>query len=121
MKFTRSNIFIATSSIALLIVLIIQVNWIFETAKIKEALFNEKANIVLTHTSEALYADTSTCKNLNINISLKEINKIDSLFSYYMNFYNFHIEYTFEVIPQKLTARPYNTTIPDSLKYKDPI
>lgn len=47
MKFNKTYIFIAISSIALLIVLIIQVNWILENAKIKEELFNEKANIIL--------------------------------------------------------------------------
>ena len=47
MKFNKTYIFIGLSSIALVIVLIIQVNWILETAQIKEELFNEKANIIL--------------------------------------------------------------------------
>ncbi|MBL7935179.1 MAG: hypothetical protein JNM51_05145, partial [Bacteroidia bacterium] len=47
MNFNKTYIFIALSSIALLIVLIIQVNWILQTAQIKEELFNEKANIIL--------------------------------------------------------------------------
>ena len=46
MKENKTYLFIAISSIALVIVLIIQVNWIFETAKIKEQLFNEKENMV---------------------------------------------------------------------------
>ncbi|MDP2385735.1 MAG: HAMP domain-containing sensor histidine kinase [Bacteroidota bacterium] len=98
MQKNRTNIFIAISSIALVIVLIIQVNWILETAKVKEELFNEKANMVLTRTSEALFADTLTCKNLEKLLGKNEIHKIDSLFSYYMKFYNFPIEYSFEVI-----------------------
>ena len=64
MKFNKTYIFIAISSIALLIVLIIQVNWILENAKIKEELFNEKANIILARTTDALLSNKETCKNL---------------------------------------------------------
>ena len=64
MKQNRTAIFIVISSIALLIVLIIQVNWIFQTAKIKEDIFNDKANLVLSKTAEALSTDTVTCKNM---------------------------------------------------------
>ena len=98
MKLTRTHIFIATSSVALLLVLIIQVNWIFETAKSKEDLFNEKANIVLARTTEALNADKETCRNLETCVGKKETHKIDSLFRHYMKFYNFKIAYSFEVV-----------------------
>jgi len=98
MKLKRSNIFIITSSIALVLVLIIQVNWLFETAKNKEELFNEKANIVLAKTTEALLADKETCKSIQACVGKKETHKIDSLFRHYMNFYNFHINYSFEVV-----------------------
>ena len=60
MKKKRTNIFIAITSVALLIVMIIQVNWIFQTAKIKEELFNEKANMVLSRTTEAISSDKET-------------------------------------------------------------
>ena len=98
MKLTKTNIFIAISFMALLLVLIIQVNWIFETAKSKEELFNEKANIVLARTTEALNNDKETCKNLEACVGKKETHKIDSLFRHYMNFYNFRIAYSFEVV-----------------------
>src|ERR1035437_6442254 len=98
MKLNRTNIFIAISSIALLIVLIIQVNWILQTAENKEELFNEKANIVLARTTEALASDSVTCKNMETCIGKNETHKIDSLLKHYMNFYNFHIDYSFEVI-----------------------
>ena len=99
MNLNRTNIFIAISA-ALLMVLIIQVNWIIETAYIKEEMFNEKANIVLARTTEALSADTVTCNNMRIHVGKNEIRKIDSLFTHYMNFYNFHTNYTFTVIPK---------------------
>jgi two-component system phosphate regulon sensor histidine kinase PhoR len=109
MKLYRTHFFIAISSIALLAVLIIQVNWILKTAKIKEIIFNEKANIVLSRTTEALRADKETCRKIGAcveenntsesaaKLGINEIHKIDSLFTYYMKFYNFHIDYFFEV------------------------
>ncbi len=99
MKINRSYIFIAISSIALAIVLSIQVNWIFETAKIREELFNEKANMVLSKTAEALSSDKETFKNLQICVGTNEVRKIDSLFNHYMKFYNIKIAYFFEVKP----------------------
>jgi two-component system, OmpR family, phosphate regulon sensor histidine kinase PhoR len=99
MKLNRTYLFIVISSIALLIVLIIQVNWILETAKMKEKLFNEKANIVLSKTAEALSLDKEACKNLQISTGKNEVHKIDSLFNHYMNLYSIHIDYSFEVKP----------------------
>lgn len=98
MQLNRTHLLITISSIALIIVLIIQVNWILETAKIKEELFNEKANMVLARTTEDLRADKETCKQIETDIGKNEIHKIDSLFTHYMKFYNFHIDYSFEVI-----------------------
>ncbi|MBL0331203.1 MAG: HAMP domain-containing histidine kinase [Bacteroidetes bacterium] len=110
MMFNRTNIFIAIASIALLSVLVIQVNWIFQTAKIKEELFNEKAELVLAKTTDALYSDQQMCQTIEassetINTSGyvatlpgKEIRKIDSLLQHAMKFYGFHVDYSFEVI-----------------------
>lgn len=110
MKMNRTFLFVTISSIALFIVLIIQVNWIYQTAKIKEDLFNEKANMVLSRTTEALLSDKETCMKIGAcidnesdpglvtNLGKDEVNKIDSLLNYYMKFYNFHIDYTFAVV-----------------------
>jgi DNA-binding response OmpR family regulator len=68
MKLKRTYLFIAISSLALFFVLIIQVNWIFKTAGIKEELFNEKANMVLSRTTEALRADKETCSNIGESV-----------------------------------------------------
>ncbi|MBP8033916.1 MAG: HAMP domain-containing histidine kinase [Bacteroidia bacterium] len=98
MKFNRTYIFIALSSIALVVVLIIQVNWILETAQIKEELFNEKANIILARTTDALVSDKKTCEALGTCVGKDQIHQIDSLLNYYMAFYNFDINYSFEVV-----------------------
>ncbi|WP_317899870.1 sensor histidine kinase [Aurantibacillus circumpalustris] len=99
MKTNRTYLFIASSSIALLVVLIIQVNWILETAKIKEELFTEKANIVLSRTAEAVSSDSTMRTNIESGLSKEEVSRIDSLLMFYMRFYNIRIAYYFEVKP----------------------
>ncbi|MCW3076284.1 MAG: hypothetical protein JWO32_893 [Bacteroidetes bacterium] len=97
MKWNRTYLFIIISSLALLIVLIIQVRWIFETAKIKEEIFNEKANLVLSQTLQTLSSDTVTINNIRVEVNKNEIRKIDSLLKYYMTFYHINLSYYFEV------------------------
>ncbi len=99
MKKNRTNIFIAISSIALLIVLIIQLNWISQTAKNKEEVFNEKATIVRARVTESLSKDKVISQKLQLGAGKNERRKIDSLLKQQMNFYNFHADYFFEVIP----------------------
>ena len=110
MKKKRTNIFIAITSVALLIVMIIQINWIFQTAKIKEELFNEKANMVLSRTTEAISSDKETCMKIgacvdednnpepSAKLGRNEIHKIDSLFNHYMNFYKIQVDYSYIVL-----------------------
>lgn len=111
MIFNKTYIFIGLSSIALIVVLAIQVNWILETAQIKEELFNEKANIILARTTDALLSDKKTCEALGVHAGKDEIRKIDSLLKHYMKFYDFHIEYTFKVVkPSALKFKEINTS-----------
>ena len=123
MTLNRNYLFIAISSIALVIVLIIQVNWILQTAKIKEQLFNEKANMVLSKTTEAIGTDQATCQKIGevvnenngsqlpAKLGSNETHKIDSLFNKYMKFYNFHIDYYFEV------KKPSDVNVNDYANY----
>lgn len=112
MKNNRTRLFIITASVALLLVLIIQVNWIFETARVKEEMFNEKANMILARTTDAMRHDPEICGNIDkcvnenstgftTKLGKNELHKIDSLFNYYMHFYNFQIDYSFEVAKPK--------------------
>jgi two-component system, OmpR family, phosphate regulon sensor histidine kinase PhoR len=117
MKPHRTYLFIAISSVALMIVLIIQVNWIYQTAQIKETIFNEKATIILTKTTEVLSMDKETCRNLEFCVSPVEIRKVDSLFNHYMKEYNVHIDYYYEFIPVADTKSPVATV---SKNYGDP-
>ncbi len=110
MKLNRTWLFIAISSIALMMVLTIQMNWILRTAKIKETMFNEKANMVLSRTTEALRSDNETCMKIGtcaetqttpgsaLKLGENEVHLIDSLFRHYMKLYSFHIDYSFVVV-----------------------
>jgi len=109
MMLNRNYLFIAISSVALLTVLLIQVNWILESARIKEELFSEKANMVLSKTAEAIHSDAQTCGKIvdyveaepgsdsAARLGVAEVRILDSLFAHYMSFYNFHVDYSFVV------------------------
>ena len=90
-------LFITFSSLSLLVVLAIQISWIIHAANMKEEMFNEKANIILSRTAEALSQDTAACNNLRIFGSKHEKHKMDSILKYYMRLYNFQIDYYFEL------------------------
>lgn len=90
-------LYITFSSLALLAVLVIQISWILHAADIKEEMFNEKANMILSRTAEAFSQDTTACNNLRVFGSNRERHKMDSILNYYMRFYNFQIDYYFEL------------------------
>ncbi len=121
MRLNRTKIFIVVSAIALAILFFIQVEWIIQSAKIKEELFNEKASMVLSKTVEELCSDTQMCerfgecnesegmKECKLMLSHVEIDRIDSLLKQNMAFYNFHIDYSFELIkPNKAAFKDTN-------------
>lgn len=130
MKKQNSFLIISISSIALLIVLIIQVNWILETARIKEEMFNEKANMVLSRTTEALCEDKETCmrigsciemeedKTYTANLGANDIRKIDSLFNYYMKYYNLHIDYEYVFEKEDSRAKETKNALMSNVFYK---
>jgi two-component system phosphate regulon sensor histidine kinase PhoR len=116
MKPYRSNTVIIISSIALVLLLIIQVNWIVQTARVKEVLFNEKANMVLTKATEVLGSDQAACGQIKASldqagamVGSREVHKIDSLLKHYMEVYNFELDYSFVVVkPGQFSVKNVN-------------
>jgi two-component system, OmpR family, phosphate regulon sensor histidine kinase PhoR len=114
MKNKRTNLFIAISSIALVLLLCIQVNWMMQSAKIKKDIFNEKANMVLSKTIEAIGKNDAMCREIETSLGSvqasggaailkrKEMQAIDSLLNYYMRFYTIDMGYSFVVVKPKL-------------------
>ena len=119
-KINKNYLIIGISSLALFIVMIIQFTWIIQTAKVKEELFNEKANMVLSRTTEALCKDKATCmrigacmemdddKTINASINKNDKATIDSILNHYMDYYNFHVDYTFIFAKHKLEDSHHN-------------
>ncbi|MEY4875520.1 MAG: hypothetical protein RL708_669 [Bacteroidota bacterium] len=101
MKLKKAYIFLITLSIALLIILFIQVNWIVEAAKIKEELFSEKVDTILSKTATDLRSDTFAIHHLPLKIGINEKRKIDSLLHHYMKMYNIKLDYNFSVNEQE--------------------
>jgi len=97
MNFSKTSIFIGIAIISLLSILFIQINWMLDTARIKQELFSEKANMILLRTAEVVVADEATCKGIDEGIEQKELNTIDSVFKHYMKYYKLKIDYVFEV------------------------
>lgn len=117
MKIIRKNIFLIGSTIALLGLLAIQVNWIFKSARIKEELFNDKAEMVLSRAVEDLCADMKMCERFGEECRMKcdddndklilqedEMQRIDSLLQFYIDYYEFPIKYSFELIQNNETG-----------------
>lgn len=105
----KTKLIFIVSLVSLISLLIIQINWIYQAAKTKEELFNEKATIVLSRTVETLNSDLELCSKMDMCCSGKLDNcpmllargdkqKIDSVLKYYMDFYHFHIDYSFDVL-----------------------
>ncbi len=114
----RTSVFILISTIALLAVLFIQVYWVLDTARMKEEIFNEKANLVLSKTATAIEADKEALKNMRLNVGQKEVRQIDSLFNFYMKFYNIRIGYFFEIKPR--TSENADALKPNSFLSNNP-
>lgn len=98
MKLNKTYLFIAISSIALIVVIAIQVMWIMQTAKIKEELFNEKANLVLLKTTEALSKDTTPFSKMGVYVDEPTTAEVDSLLKYYTKLYDIKVDYTFDFV-----------------------
>lgn len=118
MKPNKTYLITAISSVALLTVIIIQVSWILNTAKIKEELFNEKANMVLSKTAEVFASKKFTDSRFESDITEYEKQLMDSLFGYYMHQYNIRIDYHFEIKPTSINSNFRNGFV--SNNYSDP-
>lgn len=127
----RSIYFVLLSSICLIVVLLIQLYWVVETARVKEALFNDKALRVLAKTKEAVQANSELCKNIQgasavelgldtrINVGFKDKAIIDSILKHFMQEYQFEIDYSFELINTSPVNRPkgeYNANVITALQ-----
>ncbi len=129
MKFNREHTFILISSLALILLMGIQIIWIIESAKIKETLFVERVNMALSKTAEVLAADKEACLRISENIENKdslwanaitqnnEIHKMDSILKLNLDFYHLNLKYSFSIAKAaddvSLEENPFNNLILD--------
>ncbi len=94
------------STVALVTVMVIQVLWLVESARTKEQFFNEKANLVLAKTAEVLSSNPDLYARMQQPQGAAESSLVDSIIGHYMDVYNFHTSYTFEVVNQQNEEAP---------------
>jgi two-component system, OmpR family, phosphate regulon sensor histidine kinase PhoR len=98
MKNSRYWLFPFISVLALALLLLIQVQWMKETRAVKEKMFEEKSAIVLARTIEAVSKDSLLSRQINIAAGPEQRAVIDSLFKVQTKYYNFPVNFTFDVV-----------------------
>ena len=112
MKKGRYWIFTLISALALVWVLLIQIQWMQDIRGMKEQLFAEKSAIVLARTTETIAADSLLCQQLDSGVGPEQRAKIDSVFRDYLKYYNFPVDFTFDVVQPPSTSVEQAVGIP---------
>ena len=112
MKKGRYWIFTLISALALVWVLLIQIQWMQDIRGMKEQLFAEKSAIVLARTTETIAADSLLSQQLDSGVGPEQRAKIDSVFRDYLKYYNFPVDFTFDVVQPPSTSVEQAVGIP---------
>lgn len=110
MKKTTLLILLATAT--LLGLLGLQIYYVVETAAAKEEQFNESVSMALCKVADMMCSDEKSCEGwesccmkrsheeegCSINLNSEQKARIDSLLSYYMDYYHISLDYSYEVI-----------------------
>jgi two-component system phosphate regulon sensor histidine kinase PhoR len=112
MKKGRYWIFTLISALALVWVMLIQIQWMQDIRGMKEQLFAEKSAIVLARTTETIAADSLLSQQLDSGVGPEQRAKIDSVFRDYLKYYNFPVDFTFDVVQPPSTSIEQAVGIP---------
>ena len=102
----KQGILAILTFVALIILLGIQVNWIFRAAKLEEKNFNRTVTKALIEAREEIGNSASTCIEMKdylcgnpcqINVRKQKIAEIDSIIRSKLEIYHINLEYTFEI------------------------
>lgn len=114
MKAEKQNILALLTFVALVLILIIQIYWLFNAAKIEEERFNNEVNRALIEAKDAIGKTASTCSDMNnflCGVPAKEqvrkqkIAEIDSIIRSKLELYQIDLDYTFEVTELDATGK----------------
>ncbi|HKM92866.1 MAG TPA: HAMP domain-containing sensor histidine kinase [Prolixibacteraceae bacterium] len=106
MKQGRQNILALFTFIALVIVLTIQVKWLFDAARMEEKQFNTTVSIALNEAKHDIGKLANACPDMNDflcgypckeKVHASKVAQIDSIISNKLALYNIDLDYTFEV------------------------
>ena len=100
------------SALALVWVMLIQIQWMQDIRGMKEQLFAEKSAIVLARTTETIAADSLLSQQLDSGVGPEQRAKIDSVFRDYLKYYNFPVDFTFDVVQPPSTSIEQAVGIP---------
>ena len=113
----RQKIIIVANITFLLIILIIQINWIFTAARQQEDIFNRNVEMALAKTMEEIKGNMDICSHLNNDVNksvgclnnvimIKGDNKevIDSILQINLEYYNVTIDYSYEIVNSPIRA-----------------
>lgn len=124
----NTKIFIIPTA-ALLILLVIQVIWIFQLVATKERIFNEKANMAISGTVNALNYDRELCSNMremcsgavmencSLRLSQTDEKKIDSVLRHYLNYYQLNPDYSLIISKNGKTISKANNRLKAGTNY----
>jgi two-component system phosphate regulon sensor histidine kinase PhoR len=93
-------------------VMLIQIQWMQDIRGMKEQLFAEKSAIVLARTTETIAADSLLSQQLDSGVGPEQRAKIDSVFRDYLKYYNFPVDFTFDVVQPPSTSIEQAVGIP---------
>lgn len=120
MKNTRHWLFPFISALALALLLLIQVLWMKEARAVKEKMFDEKSAIVLARTIEAVSKDSLLSRQLDAGAGPGQRAVIDSLFRIQLKYYNFPVNYTFDIVrPSKIVQEAVGLPSTDTMACYD--
>lgn len=113
LKVTKQGYLAFFTFLALIILLAIQVNWIFKAAKLEEQHFNKMVSKALIEAREEIGASASVCNDMNAVLCGKpcqmavhenKIDEIDKIIKSKLEIYHIDLDYTFEITDSTFTS-----------------
>ncbi|MGF7138931.1 sensor histidine kinase [Roseimarinus sediminis] len=102
----HQNLLALLTFLALIAILVVQVDWLFKAARFKEIHFNHMVTKALIEAREDIGQSASTCSDMNnylcgrpckINVREQKIAELDSIIRSKMEIYHIDLDYTFEI------------------------
>lgn len=114
MKIEKQSILAILTFIALAVILIVQVNWVFKAARLEEAHFNATISKALTEAREEIARSVKECPDMHnylcgqhcqSEIQEQKVQEIDSIIRSNLEIQNINLDYTFEITDTTIAQR----------------